>query len=138
MRREPLEEGQRWLDQAREDLLSAELLLDGGRHYLVCFLAQQVAEKAIKSYLYAGGEELVTGHSVERLGRRVVEQERKLQEAVAPAAELDAYYVPTRYPNGLPDSIPARVFGQDAAVRALGLARAVVDAVSAHWPEAQG
>lgn len=34
-----------------------------------------------------------------------------------------------RYPNSLPDSIPARVFTQDAAVTAVGLAREAVEFV---------
>jgi len=37
-------------------------------------------------------------------------------------ASLDGYYIPTRYPNGLPDSIPARVYTQASAEEALRLA----------------
>ncbi len=47
--------------------------------------------------------------------------------------QVDAYYIPTRYPNGLPDSIPARVYTRPVAVetlrmadRALAVARATV------------
>ncbi|GAG62201.1 unnamed protein product [marine sediment metagenome] len=63
-----LNEGRRWLEQATEDLKWARLLLKEGGYHLVCFLAQQVAEKALKALLYAQGEEIVLGHSVERLG----------------------------------------------------------------------
>ena len=67
MRKEPDEEGKRWLEQASEDLKwSSELAKRGGYH-IACFLAQQVGEKALKAFLYAKGEELVIGHSVERL-----------------------------------------------------------------------
>ncbi len=34
----------------------------------------------------------------------------------------DGYYIPTRYPNGLPDSIPARVYTRPAAEETLRLA----------------
>jgi len=42
---------------------------------------------------------------------------------------LDGYYVPTRYPNSLPDSIPARVYTADAAREAVRLATEVVEFV---------
>lgn len=44
-------------------------------------------------------------------------------------AILDGYYVPTRYPNSLPDSIPARVYTRDVAREAVGLAEEVVEFV---------
>ncbi len=40
---------------------------------------------------------------------------------------LDSYYIPTRYPNGLPDGIPAEVYTQDAARGAVSLSGEVVD-----------
>ncbi len=64
MRGDPRREGRRWLDQAQVDLQWARHLNEQGAYYLVCFLAQQAAEKALKAFLYAQGEELVVGHSV--------------------------------------------------------------------------
>src|SRR3972149_3247436 len=49
-----------------EDLHRAEDLAQRGGYYLACFLAQQVAEKALKAFLYTRGLEIVLGHSVER------------------------------------------------------------------------
>jgi HEPN domain-containing protein len=40
---------------------------------------------------------------------------------------LDSYYIPTRYPNGLPDGIPAEVYTKDAAQGAVSLAIEAVD-----------
>lgn len=40
------------------------------------------------------------------------------------------YYIPTRYPNGLPDGIPADVYTQKAAADATGLAGEAVDLVA--------
>ena len=39
---------------------------------------------------------------------------------------LDSYYIPTRYPNGLPDGIPAEVYTREAAAQAVLLAEDVV------------
>lgn len=138
MQRDPREEGERWLDQVREDLRSADLLLGEGRYYLVCFLAQQVAEKTLKAYLYATGAEPVFDHSIQRLGGRIADRDAALTESVAAAAELDAYYVQTRYPDALPTGVPAGAFDKDDADRALDLARGVLAAVQRNWPQAGG
>ena len=126
MRRTPHEEGRRWLDQAVEDLRWARALAEQGGYHIACFLAQQLAEKALKALRYAQGEEIVLGHSVERLCHEAGEAEPVLREHVRRWAILDGYYVPTRYPNGLPDSIPARVYTRDAAATAVDLAAEVV------------
>lgn len=128
MRPPPREEGLRWLRQAEADLRWARHLAEEGGFHIACFLAQQVAEKALKALLYADGEEVVLGYSVERLMRRVeeVHPELRVDEVWA---ELDGYYVPTRYPNSLPDTIPADVYTGATARRAVALAEGVVTMV---------
>lgn len=64
MRENPRAEGQRWLDQAKADLKWPQHLFTEGVYYLVCFLAQQAAEKALKAFLWALTEGIVIGHSV--------------------------------------------------------------------------
>ena len=126
MRKEARAEGKRRLEQAQTDLRWTQHLNIQGAYYLACFLAQQVAEKALKAFLYAQGEELVIGHSVRQLCQRAAEYETGFQQNLADWAILDSYYIPTRYPNGLPDDIPARVYNRGAADTALALAEAVV------------
>ena len=115
-------EGLRWLEQAEEDRRGAQLLFDGSSYHLACFVAQQVAEKTLKAFLYAKGEELVIGHSVEALCRWASEFDADFETLREEVAALDGYYIPTRYPNGLPDSIPARVYTRSAAEESLRLA----------------
>ena len=67
MRKSPREEAERWLAQAAVDLRWVDHLVNEGGWHIACFLAQQVTEKAIKAFLYNQGEEVVLGHSVERL-----------------------------------------------------------------------
>jgi HEPN domain-containing protein len=110
------------LEQAEADRYGAQLLFDGGSYHLACFVAQQVAEKALKAFIYAQGEELVIGHSVEALSRWAAEFDTDLKQLRGTAAPLDGYYIPTRYPNGLPDSIPARVYTQGTAEDTLRMA----------------
>ncbi|GFN23694.1 HEPN domain-containing protein [Thermanaeromonas sp. C210] len=130
MRRAPAEEARRWLDQAREDLKWARRLAEEGGYHIACFLSQQVAEKALKAFLYAQGETLVLGHSVSTLGEKAAHYEKKIAEKTGVWSILDGYYIPTRYPNGLPDGIPARVYNQKTAREAVALAAQVVDTVA--------
>jgi HEPN domain-containing protein len=51
---------------------------------------------------------------------------RRLHEQ---ASILDAYYIPTRYPNGLLDGIPATAYNREAAERATRLAQAASEFV---------
>ncbi|SHG34295.1 HEPN domain-containing protein [Desulfacinum infernum DSM 9756] len=136
MRREALAEGLRWLEQAQTDLRWARHLWKEGAYYLVCFLAQQAAEKALKGFLYAQGEELVIGHSVRQLCGRAGEYDPYFQRNMDDWGLLDSYYIPTRYPNGLPDDIPARVYNRPAADGALLLADQVMEAVAARLSKA--
>ena len=127
MRPEPLEEGRRWLDQARDDLRWAEHLAREGGYNIACFLAQQVAEKALKGFLYSRGADLVMTHSVDELLGMAAVHDEAFRTAPQGWGSLDGYYVATRYPNALPGSIPARVYSREMAAGAVGLAREVVE-----------
>jgi len=113
MRESSRREGWRWLEQAQADLRWARHLNEQGAYYLVCFLAQQAAEKALKAFLYAQGEELVVGHSVRQLCKRAAEYDARFHHYLDDWGVLDSYYIPTRYPNGLPDD--SRGFAQGMA-----------------------
>jgi HEPN domain-containing protein len=127
--RDPKIEGARWLEQAEYDLATAEWDYKGERWPAVCFNAQQAAEKAVKAYLYAAGERIVLGHSVVELLEQAGRKNPEFLTLVQAAKILDRYYVPTRYPNGLPGGIGADVYGKEDADQALELAKTVVDFV---------
>lgn len=121
---DPGAEAARWLEQAESDLAFARLGAERGFHAQGCFMAQQAAEKALKAVLYGRGERVVIGHSVARLLERALAAAGlDIDDTAADdAAVLDQYYVPTRYPNGLPEGAPASVFrrsqADDAVARA--------------------
>jgi len=123
-------ESDRWLEQARRDLGDAEYAEAGARWNLACFLAQQAAEKALKAYLYARGAEAVWGHSVAELCHDAAAQDPAFAELGTEAAALDQYYIPTRYPNGLPGGIPADAYVEADAARAVALSARVLDRVA--------
>ena len=129
MRNSALEESERWLSQAAEDLKWTKLLAEQGGWYLACFLSKQVTKKALKAFLYAQGEEIVLGHSVARLCADAVEYNKDFSEKAKRWSLLDGYYIPTRYPNGLSDGIPAEVYTEEAAKSAVALAEEAVNYV---------
>jgi HEPN domain-containing protein len=111
-----LHEAQRWLNTAIEDMQAALVLQERNLFSHACFQAQQCAEKALKAMWYLLDQD-PWGHSVQRLVKEypnlahLLEPEDWLQRA----ALLDRYYIPTRYPNGLPDLTPGEsYFAEDA------------------------
>jgi HEPN domain-containing protein len=122
-------EAARWLEQARRDLDDAEFAASGSRWNLACFLSQQAAEKALKAFLLSRGAEAVWGHSVAELCHEAGAADAAFAKLGAEAAALDQYYIPTRYPNGLPGGIPADAYTRSDGDRALALCRAVIELV---------
>lgn len=65
--RGPVEEVKHWLEEAEYDLETAEDVLEDGRWNWACFIAQQSAEKAVKSIYIARGEDVERVHSISAL-----------------------------------------------------------------------
>lgn len=130
MRRTPNDEAKRWFLQAQRDLDDARYSAVGSRFNLACFLAQQSAEKALKALLYSAGAEAVWGHSVAELCQDIIAIHPDLAPLAAIGGPLDKYYIPTRYPNGLPGGIPSDAFVSADAQMAISMAEQVLDTVS--------
>ncbi len=111
-----------WLAQAENDLLWARDSLSAGHFGGACFVAQQAAEKALKSVAYGRGADLVRGHSVMELSEELG-LPAPLREG---GARLDQYYVSTRYPDSVPAGAPYRYFTEQQAREALDLAQRFV------------
>lgn len=130
-------EARRWWRQARRDLESAEINARNARHEVVCFLGQQAAEKALKAFLYAQGESPVLGHALIELVARAAAYAASLGGLREAAKTLDAYYIPSRYPNGLTDGVaPLDFFEGSDGERALAAAAAILDEIAPHLPAA--
>ncbi len=130
--KQPEEDARRWLAQARDDLDFARWVLPGDRFFdKGCFIAQQAAEKALKALLYGDGARTVLGHSVLDLLRRALSAHPALASLEQDARLLDRFYIPTRYPNGLPGGSPFESFTRDDLDAAVKMAARILDAVSA-------
>lgn len=127
--RDPQGEAARWLAQAEYDLRAAQSNAERQLYSYACFIAQQAAEKALKAFLYAQGEREVLGHAVGELCKRAAKFKRDFTALSRKAQKLDRFYIPTRYPNGLPGGIPAESYDEEDAGLALKLAQEIFEFV---------
>ncbi len=128
--RDPRAEALRWLASAREDLAYARHAAAGGHHAPACFHSQQAAEKAVKAVHYLRGARAVLGHTVRALIQSLDPRSETLEALLDAARELDLFYVPTRYPNGLDDGTPGQAFSAAHSARAVELAARIVDSAA--------
>jgi len=125
------DESLRWFTQAKDEFLDADDLRNRRRYYLALFHFQQSAEKALKAFLYLKLKsfEVFYTHSVNDLIEMCIEIDPDFNK-IKQAKKLDKYYIPTRYPNGLPGGIPSRYFDDPAeAEEAMKLSKEVIELV---------
>jgi HEPN domain-containing protein len=125
--RQPELEAARWIAQAESDLAFAVVGVREGFFAQACFTCQQAGEKALKAVHYAGGARIVFGHSLVELLTQLLSKHPALSELRDAAGQLDQYYIPTRYPNGLPGGVPADAFTARQAAEAVAYARSVIE-----------
>lgn len=124
-----MSESRNWFVQAQAEFEDATELEKRKRFYLALFLYQQATEKALKSFLFFNGEEELFTHSVKDLIDIALAYDKSFEE-VRPAKDLDRYYIPTRYPNGLAGNVPAEFFDKpEECAGAHKLAELVIDLV---------
>jgi HEPN domain-containing protein len=89
-----------WLHKARNDFVAAEMLLASrdGPPDVVCYHAQQAAEKSIKALLTARGMAFPKTHDLDEL-LALLPSTSKTRTAVADLAELSDAAVASRYPG---------------------------------------
>jgi HEPN domain-containing protein len=114
-RKKNREEALRWLDTGKGDLEAAEILKKNQKHAHACFNAKQAVEKAVKCVWFFFDED-PRGHSILKLILGLEEVDRNaffiLNKFIDDARKLDRLYIPTRYPNGLPDITPDMAYGE--------------------------
>lgn len=120
-------ESARWLAQALDDHKAANVLLAANQFAQAGFYAQQAAEKAVKAVLISLDLDPL-GHSIAKLVEGVGPEFDALRDA---ASALDKLYIPTRYPDALPDAIPAESYRRSEIERALSEAQSILDVCSA-------
>jgi HEPN domain-containing protein len=120
-------EARRWFQQAYFDLKAVRWNIEGGFYDTACFLAQQSAEKALKSILYFTGSrrKALMTHSAVEMVREAGKKIAPLVDLLDDARELDLHYIPSRYPNGIPSGYPHQFYGKKNADQALAAAEKI-------------
>lgn len=111
----------RWLNFAKDDLGVAETIFKAEYYGPTCFHAQQSVEKVIKAIISEMGKTPPRTHSITDLLSLIpsIWFSSFRQELV----KFDDFYIPTRYPDALPGSLPHGLPGKKDAQKALDLAQ---------------
>ncbi len=126
---------EQWLEFARNDLRAAELLLEDEIYYLVCFHGQQCTEKTLKAILVLNGVTPPKIHSINKLLTLLPPEWADRFNDDLPL--FDDFYIPTRYPDALPGSLPEGLPSKAEAEKALSMARETFQEVQRHLNTAQ-
>jgi len=107
-----------WTKKAEEDYFGAKRLIRHRRpteYNLVCFCAQQCAEKYLKAFLTAANKRFEFKHQIEKLILPpCIEIDASFEFIREPVRRLDAYGVDFRYPGRDADKVEAELALQAA------------------------
>lgn len=119
-----------WIAQAEYDLKAAGDTLKIGNFSLVCFLAEQSAQKSLKGFLIAQKEVHMHIHAIADLLKKAVAFNGDFSAFIEQGKILDKYYLSTRYPDVLPEPLlPFEAYGEKEAQDAIAISRAIFNAV---------
>jgi len=112
-------EAQRWFLQSVDDYQFVKWVLREGVFFdKGCFISQQAGGKALKACLYAFGKRRVIGHSLYEMVDEISKHDHRYKGILSEAKRLDRFYIPTRYPNGLPGGSPFEVYDKNDLAKA--------------------
>jgi HEPN domain-containing protein len=122
------ERSRQWLDRAVEDLAVAQLVFREDYFSHACFLAQQSIEKTLKGYLLWVSNTYPRVHNLVDLLALREKYDLAFEGFRQDRIIMDQYYIPTRYPNGIPGSLLDGLPGPDEASEAINIAGRIQ-----HW-----
>lgn len=117
---------QRWLGKAAEDLVVARLVLHEEHTAHACFLSQQCIEKSLKAYLVAKTGDHPRVHKLVDLLDKCIAMESGFAQFLNDCTRVDQYYIPTRYPDGVPGSLPEGMPNTTQATQAITSAEQIL------------
>jgi len=126
----------RWLRAARNDLAMARALRNDLFYDGCAFHAQQSAEKALKGLLYELHQR-PWGHSCFLLLEQIsgiLPADSVPPSLIDISHRLDNHYLPSRYPDALPEGIPAEQYDDELADEAIEDAIQILQFVQNHLP----
>lgn len=119
-----------WLFMASLDLKSARASLKDKIYSSVCFHAQQATEKSLKALLLHFEKEVIKTHDLLLLLTKANKYEKELKKFKKPVAFLNKFYIPTRYPDAFPGSLPEGLPKKEEALKSLKNAKEILVFIS--------
>ena len=87
-----------WISKAKEELVSARIMLDSGRYLYAGFMCHQSIEKAMKAYYIFLFDELHPHtHSLNSLAKKTNLTDKVQESHVKTLKKLDPLYIKARY-----------------------------------------
>ena len=120
-----------WFAQAENDLSWGYDSFKSGHFAQACFIAQQTAEKALKSLAFFHGIDMVKSHSL-----KIIANALDLNDEIQKnARKLDLYYISSRYPDAFSEGAPFEYFTAEQAKDALEMANTILLKIKEKIPE---
>ncbi len=119
-----------WLLMGKIDLKSAKASLKDKIYSSVCFHCQQAVEKALKAFLLHFESEVTKTHDLLLLLNRAVKYREKFNKFKKEVGFLNKFYIPTRYPDAFPGSLPEGLPQKEDALQALKNAKKIFAAIT--------
>jgi HEPN domain-containing protein len=106
-----MQEHEKWLAKAQEDLGMARLGLPVGYFSSVAYHCQQAAEKSLKGYLCFRGESIIKTHDLVKSLEQCMKYDKDFQKLYGAIRELNPYATRFRYPSefDIPDQDDAKI-----------------------------
>jgi len=115
-----------WLEKAAEDLTVARLVLKEQHTAHACFLSQQCIEKSLKAYLLAKSNAYPRAHKLVELLSGCEPFNSDFSQFLSDCLVIDQYYIPTRYPDGIPGGTPTGMPSTAEAAEAIAAAEKIL------------
>lgn len=119
----------KWLYFAKEDLDVARITLKEQIFNQVCFHSHQCVEKCLKALLRSNNQAPPKIHALIDLLELCIAFNPSLVSFELECKSLDRYYIPVRYPEAPPGSLPSGLPGKADADEALKIATKIFDFV---------
>ncbi len=117
-----------WIFLAESDLKAARVVLREEIYHTACFHAQQAIEKSLKAILRHRQKNVPKTHSLAKLAHDV-EKSGNIGLNEDDLMFVDQFYIPTRYPDALPGSLPEGLPLKDDAEKATHIAEEIFTTV---------
>ncbi|WP_168364213.1 HEPN domain-containing protein [Metallosphaera hakonensis] len=123
-----MEEYKKWINQAKEDLKTAEILHENGRYYASVFFCHQSVEKGLKALLIKGRKDPGKTHSLSDL-LEIIETDLGVQipnNVKKAVNQIIPHYTLSTYPD-VSDSLPAQIYDAETSERILRSCKEVLE-----------